>query len=292
MREFAKLNPAVQLVYFLSVILVVMFDKNPVILLISVLFGLLICLRINSRVFLKDLPILAAILFISTISNPFFSQNGATTLLFINDMPVTLESLVYGLSVGVMLISVISWFKIFSFTMTSDKIMYLFGRYFPSLALTVSMIFKFIPQIIRQAENTKRVQQALGQFSAKSIMQKLKGSINIFSIVLTWSLENALDTAASMKARGYGQKNRSSFMLYRFTALDLITLLIVLILDVVLFLGIALGKTKFDYYPIISTVDTTGLALAVYISFGVLALLPFYLDFKESLKWKYYILKI
>lgn len=292
MRVFSKLHPAVQLVYFLSVISVVMFDQNPVMLLIAMISGLLICFALNTRAILKDLLFYAVVVIVATLSNPFFSQNGDTVLLFINDLPITLESLVYGFFIAVMLISVISWFKILSHTMTSDKFMYLFGRYFPNFALTISMIFKFIPQLKKQAENTKRIQQTLGQFSSDSLAHRFKSSIKIFSIVLTWSLENVLDTAASMKARGYGLGNRSSFSLYLFTISDFITLLFVLSLDIVVFLGIGLGKTKFGFYPTIGAVDISGLALGVYFCFGILVLLPFYLEFKENLKWKYYILKI
>lgn len=40
------------------------------------------------------------------------------------------------------------------------------------------------------------------------------------SIVVTWALENALDTADSMKSRGYGLPKRTAFSLFRFTLRD------------------------------------------------------------------------
>ncbi len=38
--------------------------------------------------------------------------------------------------------------------------------------------------------------------------------------MVTWSLENAIETADSMRARGYGLPGRTSFSIYRFDSRD------------------------------------------------------------------------
>ena len=59
--------------------------------------------------------------------------------------------------------------------------------------------------------------------------------MNILSILVTWILEDSIDTADSMNARGYGLNGRTSFSIYRLDKRDKIILLII-----VLFIGIVL----------------------------------------------------
>ena len=48
-----------------------------------------------------------------------------------------------------------------------------------------------------------------------SLLQRLRNGVTILSILLTWCLENALETADSMKSRGYGLPGRTAFSIYR-----------------------------------------------------------------------------
>jgi energy-coupling factor transport system permease protein len=67
-------------------------------------------------------------------------------------------------------------------------------------------------------------------------LERLKTSmskvLNELSILLSWSMEEGLDTADSMKARGYGITRRSSFSIYRFTRRDVLSLAFIAMCDV------------------------------------------------------------
>lgn len=42
----------------------------------------------------------------------------------------------------------------------------------------------------------------------------------MLSILVTWALENAIETSDSMRSRGYGLKGRTAFSIYKFTKKD------------------------------------------------------------------------
>lgn len=69
------------------------------------------------------------------------------------------------------------------------------------------------------------------------------------SIVVTWALENALDTADSMKSRGYGLPKRTAFSLFRFTLRDGICLGVLAALGGIVLAGSLTGGLKWWYYP-------------------------------------------
>lgn len=50
--------------------------------------------------------------------------------------------------------------------------------------------------------------------------KKVRYALNMVSILVTWALENAIETADSMKSRGYGLKGRTAFSIYRFNRRD------------------------------------------------------------------------
>lgn len=90
----------------------------------------------------------------------------------------------------------------------------------------------------------------MGLYAGSSYVDKLRSAVRVFSAMLTWALENAIDTGDSMKARGYGLKGRSHFALFRFTLRDALLLSAAALLLTLVFLGMMLKKTAFSFYPL------------------------------------------
>ena len=105
--------------------------------------------------------------------------------------------------------------------MTSDKFVYLFGRVIPALSLVLSMTLRFVPKFKAQIQVVSEAQRCVGRdVSNGSVLQRLRNGITILSIMVTWALENAIETADSMKSRGYGLPGRTAFSIYRFDSRD------------------------------------------------------------------------
>ncbi len=293
MKAFGNYHPAVLMVYFLSVLLVAMFVTNPVLQLSALSGGALFAMALERPGnWARDGAFYVPLFFMVAVTNPLFSHNGVTPLFFLNGNPVTLEAFVYGIAIGVMVIGVILWCKCYSRIMTSDKFLYLFGRIIPKLSLVLSMALRFIPMFKRQMHRVSRARRAMGLYAADSFTDKLKSRMSVFMAMIAWSLENAMETAASMKARGYGIKGRTNFSLFRFTARDGVLLSVCILLLGVTLVGTAMGEMAFYYYPRISHLNVTPLALFLYGAFGILSFLPFFVEIKGALIWKYYVWKM
>lgn len=293
MRSFSSLNPRVLTVYFISVLLISMFLWNPIIQLISLVGGILFfaCLS-NVKSFLSDLGFYAGLFLLITITNPLFSHNGETPLFFMNGKPVTLEAIIYGGAMGIMIISVIIWCKCLSLIMTSDKILYIFGGLMPKLSLLLSMSLRFIPLFKRQEKKVQKAQKSTGLYSQESRTDKVKSAMATMPSMIGWSLENAVETGNAMKSKGYGLKPRTSYSMFRFGIKDGIFITATVIFTAVILVCTALGKLDFYYYPTVSSLDITGLSACAYICYGILSLMPFIIETEENLKWKYYISEI
>jgi energy-coupling factor transport system permease protein len=121
--------------------------------------------------------------------------------------------------------------------------------------------------------------------SAGSFLKRAKHGIKILSILMTWALENAIDTADSMKARGYGLPGRTAFSVYSFERRDKYAMLFMLLCGGAEAAGIASGKLGFTYFPSISSLNTDAVQLALFAVYSVLCAMPMIINIKEDVKW-------
>ncbi|MFZ2539993.1 MAG: energy-coupling factor transporter transmembrane component T, partial [Oscillospiraceae bacterium] len=144
---FSKFHPVVNFTFFVSVIGYSMFIMHPVILCITLLSAMAYSIYLGKKSAMQFNTIyMLPMMLIVALINPLFNHSGETILLYINDNPITLEALVYGVVCAMMFLSVILWFSCYNRIMTSDKFIYIFGRIIPALSLIFSMVLRFVPK--------------------------------------------------------------------------------------------------------------------------------------------------
>lgn len=201
--------------------------------------------------------------------------------------PLTMESMFYGVAAAVMLASVVLWFSSYNEIMTSDKFVYLFGRMIPALSLVLSMALRFIPKFKSQMEVVSEAQACIGRDTKTgSVIRRVGNAVKIFSIMVTWSLENAIETADSMRSRGYGLPGRTAFSIYRFDDRDKTALAWLIFCGAYILSGWLAGAVYFRYYPTVKTAAWTPLTVSFMFVYLALVLTPVILDRKEDRQWK------
>lgn len=287
--SFSQMHPIVNFVFFAFVIGLSMFMMNPFCLAISSFCALLNAVYLNGKkaVRLSLLYLLPTIALIAII-NPVFNHDGVTILTYFPwNNPLTFESIIYGIATAVLLSSVVLWFSCFNKVMTSDKFIYLFGRIIPSLSLVLSMALRFVPKFILQFNVVRNTQKCIGRdISDGSILQRLKNAVKIVSIMITWALENAIETADSMKSRGHGLKGRTAFSIYRLSKRDVITLIAIILIGTLIVVMSVLKIAKFRYFPSLKGDIFNAESIIYYILYSALMLLPLIINVKEGARWK------
>jgi energy-coupling factor transport system permease protein len=266
------------------------FIMHPIIIAVSFFSSLIYSIKLNGKTAVKfNFYYMIPVMLISAAFNPIFVHEGATVLAyFFNGNPLTLESIVYGAASSAMLVSVIIWFSCFNYVMSSDKLIFLFGRIMPGMSLIISMVLRLVPKYKAQIKNIANGQRCIGRDISKGRMiDRARYGLKILSIMLTWALENGVDTADSMKSRGYGLRGRTSFSNYRFDSRDKKAVFAMFIIGIVLIYGMTLGYTSIRFYPTVKMAEFTNVSFTVYIFFGILCCMPVIIDFGEELKWKY-----
>ncbi len=290
-NEFKTYHPLVNFIYFVLIIGFSCVFMNPVCLCISFFSAFLYSVMLKVNIRLKYI----VLMFIGmAILNPIFNHEGVTILsYFPNGNPLTLESIIYGIFASIMLVSVICWFSCYNEIMTSDKFIYLFGRIIPSLSLVLSMTLRFVPRFREQMKRVSNAQKTIGQgVSDGGIIKRAKNGLSIVSVMITWSFENALDTADSMKSRGYGTKGRTAFSIFSFDKRDKKALISIIFLSVYIIIGKIFGAMHVAYFPSVRIEGLSAYSLSIFLAYLLLFVMPIIIEVWEVVRWKALVSKI
>jgi ABC-type cobalt transport system, permease component CbiQ and related transporters len=290
MRDtFSSYHPLINFLYFALVLVFSMFFMHPICLIISFACAFAYSVYLNRKKALKfGIVVLLPALIMMALINPAFNHEGGTMLTYLpSGNPLTLESIVYGLASALMMIAVVSWFSCFNAVITSDKFVYLFGRVIPALSLILSMSLRFVPRFKAQIKVISNAQKCIGRdISNGSVLRRARQGIRILSIMVTWALENAIETADSMKGRGYGLPGRTAFSIFRFDRRDREALIYLLACGGYIIIGAVAQGLYFRYFPTIKGVLITPYSISLFVVYTALCIMPVIINIREDFRWK------
>ena len=132
-------------------------------------------------------------------------------------------------------------------------------------------------KLVNKLKSNKRV---------AAIIKEAKTLGKIMGITVSWSLEESMFTAKSMKARGYNATERTSYLSYRFGNADYAFLAIIVVTVSIIAVGLLHGVGMINIYPSIDF-SFSDLPFNIYYLAFIVFLLPLiYLEIKERLLWR------
>ncbi len=279
--EFSQFHPIINMIFYIAVLGLTMFQMQAGLIVVSFFSALVYHFYLKGLRGLKYLGMIVGVFLVTALVNPLFSHKGATLLFYLpSGNPVTLESLIYGGSLAVMVCGTLLWFSSLNAIITEDKLIEIVGRIFPHFALLLSMIFRFVPKYTRQIRKIHFAQKAL-HGKKQQFRDKMKTGFRVLSITTTWALENSVDTADSMRARGYGTGKRSTFHNYHFQVRDYVVLFWILIWTTIVLIEKVSGQIETIYYPFYVVKGE----LFTYGAYCLLCFTPIFINVEEALRW-------
>ncbi len=277
-----KLHPLPLFIYFVLVLILTMGMTSPIMITVSmVIVSIYEIVLVGKKAWWKKMKGLLWLLLFVSLGNMLFSHRGLTILFYLNDNAITLEAFYYGLFMGGMLMTAILWFDLFQLLCDSEKLRFLFGKTMPSLGLIISMTLHFIPMLQKRLAVIRQAQRGMGRGNDDGLIARIKQTGKEYSILISWSLENAIETSDAMTARGYGNRRRSCFHTYVFHVRDGIFLAIAIGLFVIAAIGtFRLGYRVFYYPSIIFPQVDMGLVVC-YIGYLLYLCLPMVLEMRR-----------
>lgn len=212
-----------------------------------------------------QLPLLVLV----CLLNPFFSASGSTLLLKVGPRSVYLESLAYGATMGALLVATVLWFEDAAAVLTQDRLLALAGRRARSVPLVASMAAQLVPQMLGRARSVRAAARACTAAGPRPPARD--ELLRTSTMLLSWSLEDSLERADAMRARGWESASpRTRYRPERFRARDAVAAAGIAALLALGAAGAWAACSSWEFYPRMS-----GLApWWCYLPFALLALLP------------------
>ena len=286
--KFDSYHPLINFIYFVSVITCTICFKHPVFLGISFFIAFVYSVKLGGKkVLYLNIGMTAA----SCVYAAWYAsyEHFGMTVLGYNSIgnPLTMESILYGMSIGLIGCTAAMWFICVFQLITSDKIIYLLGRMSPKLSLFFSILLRFIPRTRMKAGKIEISRAGIGKgISQGTIWKRLLNICSLISILITWTLEEFVESANAMKSRGYSLKGRKAFSIYRFDHRDKSLLTLFLLGIAMVLAGWRLGEMSIFFDPAIQIHPISKISWLFYAAYAVFLALPLVLQIYGEYRFK------
>lgn len=286
--RFDSYHPAINFIFFGAALAMTVFFNHPVFLVISYLTSFAYSVKLSGRktvVFnLILIPLMAAWALWYSSYNHFGVTELSVNLI---GNTVTVESLVYGGVIAVIAASVIMWFSCIHTIISTDKVIYLFGKVSPRFSLYCSILLRMVPHIKERTKKISSAQRCIGRGVCQgNLFRRMHNFFRIMSIIITWTLESFAETSDSMRSRGYTLKGRTAFSIYRFDNRDRSFVTGIFWCLIVILMGVLLDQTRILYNPEIIMNRITPVSIIFYAAYAAVCLLPMALQMAGEYRFK------
>lgn len=287
---FRTLHPVVLLTYYLATTIAITINRHPFFLFFTVLVLILfnwVCDRGKTMKWWWRFFVLFGLLLF--LLNPLLNHRGQHVLIYLFDQPITMEAVVQGAINALTFVALLLLFITFPRIIDSSKFLFLFSGVFPKWGLLAMLSVRFVPLFRIRLEEIIAVQRARGiSLTTGTVRARLKNGFALVHSLLTWSLEDGIQTADSMAARGYGLKQRSRYNPYRLHPSDIFAIGTIAGLLALTIFGSWLGDGVLTMTPVIEPVYLTGREWTFFIIHTLLVGFPVIVEIKEEAQWFYW----
>lgn len=285
---FSSLHPRLCFTYFAVLLLACMMYTHPVYSILTLIGIVALNLSLDGgralKKGIKGYLILAIIIF---VSNPLFSSRGATILGYVFDRPITLESITYGALFALSLLNILLAFVAYNLVITPEKLLYLLTPIAPRTAFIITVTLRFVPLLTRRLKQIMTVQRVLGYLHPRANKRHLmREGMETLHTLISWSLEEALQTASSMRARGYGIGKRTSAISYQMDRRDILVTWIMVVTGANIVIGGLFGVNRYEVYPRLQPLEWSPQLWLHLICYLIFVFIPIVLNGKEELLWR------
>ena len=277
---FESCHPAVNFIFFAAALYGTVCFNHPVFLAAAYISAFAYSVRrCGKRAVAFNLCLLPLIL-VFALYYSSYHHFGVTVLRqnFIGNN-LTVESFVYGLVIGLRFATLCMWLEAMFRVVSSDKVVYLFGRVSPRLSLFLTILLRLIPRIGREARKINLAQKGIGCGSNQgNVFRRFVNCLRISSMLITWMISALVLESDSMRARGSLRRGSTAFSIYRFDNRDRTFVICMFFCVTLTTMGIILGATDMWYNPRIQWNTLDGLESLTAIGYLTFCTMPMVME--------------
>lgn len=267
-----------------------MLYQQPIFLLVALILIIIFNLLLDHGQQLKKWlnPIMTMSLFI-LISTPLFNRRGNHILFYFFKNQVMLEGVIQGIMIALSLTGILALFVTFNLVFTMDKFLFVFSKISHQWTLLIMLAMRFVPLLKRKIKDMENMQTVKGlSIHHGSLRHRAQSGMQLVQMLLSVSLEDSIQAADSMTARGYGTGKRSHYQAFKMSRNDYVILIAIILMGIILAYGWYTKMGVLELLPQLGVLWLGGWQNMFMVMWILFIGLPIILEGKEILKWRFY----
>ncbi len=278
-------HPLTLFMYYTALFSCIFILRNPIFM-ITLFIGCC-CMAIfysGMDKFLKAMRWILLLGAVVLILNALLVHKGSTVWFYLFYNPITKEAFIYGIYNMFMLMSIMTAFISFNTLLDSSKFLYLFSNILPKTSFVFDMALRYIPLFKKRAADLAAVQAVNIKKEDNNIKDKIKTYGTYLKALTSWTLEEGMDTALSLKTKNYGSSHKVHYIKFRYTLRDILLLSVFFTFILFIYISASTGHTGFSFYPVTAPVRPNDFGLILYAITVLVIFLPFLIEGITSAK--------
>ncbi len=226
LQLMTTLHPMAVAGFFVEYFTILLIFNHPIIAIAQlVVISLMIAFNYGSHALLSQLKYTGLFLLMIIAFNLLLNQKWSPTFvsfsIFKVTFVITLPALLYGLTMGILIINMLISFMLFNTYLPPNKLIYVLQPMAPRLALLISMTIHFTEALGQQAKAMMALMRVRGiTMSEGPVRTRFQAGTLLLKALFSQSLTDAMDTATLMEARGFGGTKRTHYRTFHWMPRD------------------------------------------------------------------------
>ena len=210
-----KMHPYTKLLYVLAAIAIPLIGGK--LWLFPIVIGISLMLLVSGKILKKALPLIGfsiTLIAVIFIIQGLFHYGNETVLFNIGSVPVYKEGVLYATRISCNILNMLLSFAVFvlttSVTVLVDELEK--SGFSPKFGYIVTSVFQILPQMMNTKDTILDAQKSRGMETEGKLSVRVKAFFPLISPVVTSSLINTRERAVALEVRGFGRKNKKTFL--------------------------------------------------------------------------------
>lgn len=220
--------------------------------------------------------------------NPFLSSRGQHPIVELWwGQVLTWEATWYGVIAACTLFAMLMWLLSAQYVLRIHHLLYLCRRISPRGALLCAMALRSFHLLALRFQQLSIIHQHPQERSRMAQLGwQWRQALSYVQTTLSWTLEEGMHVADSMKARGYGSSVRTQYRPYVWSRPDRLLTVMMVVLVVCISIGWYHGFGQFELEPSVSVRSFTSADWSMYSCLTMYWLLPVLVSGWEKWRWR------
>lgn len=210
-----KMHPYTKLLYILAAISIPLIGGE--LWFFPILIGCSLCLLASGRTLKRALPLVAfsfTLILVIFLIQGLFNHDNEKLLFSLGPVGFYEEGILYATGIGLNILNMLLSFAVFVLTTSPQELVDELEKngFSPKFGYVIISVFQIVPQMLGTKDTITDAQRSRGMETEGKLSVRMKAFIPLISPVVMSSLINTRERAIALEVRGFGRKNKKSFL--------------------------------------------------------------------------------